>query len=148
MSHLTSIDIRNGRLDREKGEELVEQYEGKKPASLEVFMDYIGIDEKQFIEFALQNQVSPFHLTKEEIENIFPSYEDYSVWPIEVYLASRISNIKEQQPESWASITIENEQLEEWIQKFTQSAIFMKIASEERRELLKIQLTQYFQPII
>jgi N-acetyl sugar amidotransferase len=70
VSHLTSIDIRNGRLDREKGEELVGQYEGKKPASLEVFMDYIGIDEKQFIEFALQNQVSPFHLTKEEIENM------------------------------------------------------------------------------
>jgi hypothetical protein len=70
VSHLTSIDIRNGRLDREKGKELVDLYEGKKPASLEVFMDYIGIDEKQFIEFALQNQVSPFHLTKEEIENM------------------------------------------------------------------------------
>jgi hypothetical protein len=87
-------------------------------------------------------------LKKEEIENIFPNYEDYSVWPIEVYFASRISNIKEQQPESWASIIIENEQIEEWVEHFTQSAIFMKIASEERRELLKIQLTQYFQPII
>lgn len=87
-------------------------------------------------------------LKKEEIENIFPNYEDYSVWPIEVYLASRISNIKEQQPDSWASIIIENEQIEEWIQNFTQSTIFIKIASEERRKLLKIQFTQYFQPII
>lgn len=87
-------------------------------------------------------------LKKEELENIFPSYEDYSVWPIEVYLISKIANIKEGEPENWETLSVQNEELEEWIQNFTQSDIFMKIASEERRELLKIQLTQYFQPII
>ena len=87
-------------------------------------------------------------LKKEEIENLFPRYEDYSVWPIEVYLISKIANSKEESQELWKTKIIEKEELDEWIETFINSSIFKKIASEERRELLKIQLTQYFQPII
>jgi len=87
-------------------------------------------------------------LKKEEVENLFPTYEDYSVWPIEVYLISKIANIKEGEPENWVTKVIEQEELEKWIETFTNSPIFKKIASEERRELFKIQLTQYFNPIV
>ena len=37
-THLTSIDIRNGVLDRETGEDLVKMYDGKKPKSLEILL--------------------------------------------------------------------------------------------------------------
>lgn len=82
VSHLTSIDIRNNRLSREEGEALIENYEGKKPASLAVFLDYIGITEEEFNDFALKHQVDPFHLTKEEMASIPQGEEvwDQKLW--------------------------------------------------------------------
>jgi len=84
---------------------------------------------------------------KTEMENLFPNYEEYSPWPIEVYLASQIANAKEQKQDLETTI-IEKEEMENWIATFTESPIYQRIASEERRELIKIQLTQYLQPII
>jgi hypothetical protein len=86
-------------------------------------------------------------LKKDEIENLFPSYEEYAPWPIEVYLASQIANAKEQNQELEIKL-VEKEEMDNWIDAFTQSPIYQRIASEERRELIQIQLTQYFQPII
>jgi hypothetical protein len=86
-------------------------------------------------------------LKKEETENLFPNYEEYAPWPIEVYLASQLSNIKEQ-TNQWKTQLVEQEALNNWINTFTESPIFKRLASEERRELLKIQLTQYFHPIL
>lgn len=58
-AHLASIDIRNGRLDREAGAELVAQYDGKRPGSLDIFLDYLGIDEARFMEIVNDHVVSP-----------------------------------------------------------------------------------------
>ena len=82
VSHLSSIDIRNGRLTREAGEKLVEEYEGKKPASLPVFLDYVGIEENEFYKYALQNQVDPFSLTREQINLLGEGDElwDQKLW--------------------------------------------------------------------
>ncbi len=60
ISHLTSIDIRNGRLSREKALELIKQYEGKRPASLDIFLRYIGITEDEFNRIMLKHQISPY----------------------------------------------------------------------------------------
>lgn len=86
VSHLTSIDIRNNRLTRESGEELIEEYEGKKPASLDVFLDYVGITEAEFNDFALKHQVDPFHLTKQEMEKLPKGDElwDQKLWYKEI----------------------------------------------------------------
>ncbi len=58
-AHLASIDIRNGRLTREEGEHLVAQYDGKRPASLDLFLDYLGIDEHQFMDIVRDHVVDP-----------------------------------------------------------------------------------------
>jgi hypothetical protein len=79
-------------------------------------------------------------------DNLFPDYTEYKPWPIEVYLASRIANIKEQT--NWETKIITREQMKEWIHEFTESSIFVQIASEERRELLAIQFGTYFHPMI
>ena len=81
------------------------------------------------------------------MENLFPNYEEYSPWSIEVYLASQIANAKEQNQDLETTL-IEKEEMDNWITEFIESPIYQRIASEERRELIKIQLTQYFQPII
>ena len=59
-AHLASIDIRNGQLTREEGMKLVNDYEGKRPPSVDLFLDFIGITEDEFNEIALQHTVSPY----------------------------------------------------------------------------------------
>lgn len=62
-THLTSIDIRNDRLTRAEALELVKKYEGKRPVSLDVFLNYLGITEKEFNEIAASHAVSPHQPT-------------------------------------------------------------------------------------
>jgi N-acetyl sugar amidotransferase len=58
-THLTSIDIRNGRMTREEAARLIEQHEGRRPASLDVFLEYVGLTEDEFMAIALEQVVSP-----------------------------------------------------------------------------------------
>lgn len=59
MTHLTTLDIRHGRLTRKKGMELIYKYEGKKPKSLAIFLEYIGITEDQFNLIVAQHLIPP-----------------------------------------------------------------------------------------
>lgn len=56
-THLTSIDIRNNRMNRETGLELVRQYEGKRPFALDLFLEYTGLNEEEFHEIALSHKL-------------------------------------------------------------------------------------------
>jgi N-acetyl sugar amidotransferase len=58
-THLVSIDIRNGRLSREEAMKLVQEHDGKRPASLDIFLEYVGLTEEEFMAIALQHIVSP-----------------------------------------------------------------------------------------
>ena len=49
-THLTSLDIRNGRKNREESLNLVQEYEGKIPHSLALFLEYTGLTESEFLE--------------------------------------------------------------------------------------------------
>jgi hypothetical protein len=55
-THLTSIDIRNGKLERETAIEMVSEYEEKKPYSLQLFMDLIGLTDQE-LEVILKDQL-------------------------------------------------------------------------------------------
>ena len=55
-THLTSIDIRNGKLERETGIEMVSEYEDKKPYSLQLFMNLIGLTDQE-LEAILKDQL-------------------------------------------------------------------------------------------
>lgn len=58
-AHLASIDIRNRRMTREEGLDMVKEYEGKRPPSLDLFLDFIGLSEAEFLEIAMSHGVSP-----------------------------------------------------------------------------------------
>jgi N-acetyl sugar amidotransferase len=82
-AHLTSIDIRNNRMNREKAVELCEIYDGKKPKSLDLFLKMINITEDEFYEIIQSHIVSPSPVwNKEEMKkkksNIVPS--DFDNW--------------------------------------------------------------------
>ena len=48
-THLASIDIRNNRLKRNEALELMKKYEGRRPPSLDLFLDFIGLTEVEFM---------------------------------------------------------------------------------------------------
>jgi len=58
-AHLMSLDLRNGRITQEKARELIAKYDGKRPASLDLFLEYLGITEEEFMRIALSHAVAP-----------------------------------------------------------------------------------------
>jgi N-acetyl sugar amidotransferase len=65
---LATIDIRHGRKTREEGLEMIKEYEGKKPASLEIFLEMVGLTEDEFFEISKSHTVSPWKLNVFEQE--------------------------------------------------------------------------------
>ncbi len=59
VSQMVALDLRNGRISQERGQELVDQFEGKKPPSLDLFLDYVGLDESEFNEIVGNTVVPP-----------------------------------------------------------------------------------------
>lgn len=80
-NHLVNIDIRNDRLSREEGEALQAQYDGKRPASLDVFLDYVKMDEEDFYDIAMQHQVRPWQFDPNTIERgeKLPDQDDWNL---------------------------------------------------------------------
>ncbi len=65
---LASIDIRHDRLGREEGLKMIDAYEGKKPASLEIFLEMVGLTEAEFFEISQSHTVSPWKMNVFEQE--------------------------------------------------------------------------------
>ncbi len=59
VTQMTALDIRNRRMNTEEAKNLINEYEGKKPRSLEIFLDYIGISEQDFNDIIKKNIISP-----------------------------------------------------------------------------------------
>ena len=58
-SHLASIDIRNGRMTREQGVELVKNYDGKRPHALDYFLKILDLEEDSFYKIVFEHVVKP-----------------------------------------------------------------------------------------
>lgn len=82
-NHLVNIDIRNGRMSREDGEALQAQYDGKRPASLDEFLPYVGWDEEDFLDVAMTHQVTPWEFDPSRIERgeKLPDQDDWNLNP-------------------------------------------------------------------
>jgi hypothetical protein len=78
-NHLACIDIRDGRLGREEGLRLVAEHDGKRPASLDVFLEITGLTEHEFIEIAARHVVHPH---RHDPESVTPGSElwDQKLW--------------------------------------------------------------------
>jgi N-acetyl sugar amidotransferase len=78
-AHLASIDIRNKRMSREEALKIIKEYEGKRPPSLDIFLDYIGLTEEEFIKVALSHGVSPYEHDPSKVK---PGkiLKDYDQW--------------------------------------------------------------------
>ena len=59
ITHRTTIDIKQGKITRDQAMELIRKFEGRKPQSLAIFLEYIGISEHEFHEICLRHLIPP-----------------------------------------------------------------------------------------
>jgi N-acetyl sugar amidotransferase len=78
-NHLACIDIRDGRLTREEGLRLAAQHDGKRPASLDVFLEVTGLTEREFNEIAARHVVYP-HRHDPDAVTPGPELWDQKLW--------------------------------------------------------------------
>jgi len=78
-THLASLDIRNNRMTRDEGMELLNTYEGKRPPSLDVFLKFVGMTEEEFMKIATSHSVAPH---KHDPSKIVPGAKlpDFEAW--------------------------------------------------------------------
>ena len=67
-NHLLSIDIRHGRKERDEAVALEREYDGKRPASIDWFLDILQITEDEFYEILEKHQVFPWKFDPSAIE--------------------------------------------------------------------------------
>lgn len=48
VTQMTALDIRNGRMQKAEADKLIAEWEGEKPPSLELFLDYLDMSEAEF----------------------------------------------------------------------------------------------------
>ena len=63
MTHLTTLDIRHGRMTRKRAMEYIRTFERRKPKSLKVFLEYIGITEEEFNRIVALHLIPPARAT-------------------------------------------------------------------------------------
>ena len=59
-THLASIEIRNGRMTRDEGDKLVSEFEGKRPYSLDLFLDFLEISETELFSILESKKIDPW----------------------------------------------------------------------------------------
>ncbi|MBM4134043.1 MAG: N-acetyl sugar amidotransferase [Nitrospira sp.] len=81
-NHLATIDIRDGRLTREQGLRMMEEHDGKRPASLDVFLRFMGLTEAEFNAIAMQHVVDPHRHDPSRVQR-GPELPDQHLWKLE-----------------------------------------------------------------
>lgn len=60
VAQINAFHIRNGRMDIEEARRLNEEHDGRKPPSLEVFLEYVGLTESEFNELVRGMAIPPY----------------------------------------------------------------------------------------
>jgi N-acetyl sugar amidotransferase len=89
-THLSSIEIRRGRMSRDEGRAIIAEYEGSRPASLDLFLNYIGITEQQFEELISKHTVEPWEGST--FVKIGKKPDDFGLWRKKIGISPKTSS--------------------------------------------------------
>lgn len=78
-NHLACIDIRNGRISRDVGLRLAKEYDGKRPASLDRFLEMLQLSEDEFYEILYTHTVHPWRFDRSKVKLDKP-IADMKMW--------------------------------------------------------------------
>ena len=90
-SHLMALELRKGSLDKDKAKEMISAFEGKRPASLDIFLDMLGISEDEFEDIIKKHRVDPWD--DKVLVKIGKKPHDYDSWQTKPSLSSQESNL-------------------------------------------------------
>lgn len=79
VTQMTALDLRNSRLDKKEADRIVEEYEGRRPPSLELLLEYLGITEAEFNEIVMKTVVSP-HVPDFQAIKAADKPHDFNEW--------------------------------------------------------------------
>jgi N-acetyl sugar amidotransferase len=60
VTQMTALDLRGGRIGKAEADRLIAEYEGRRPPSLDLFLEYVGLTEAEFNEIVQKTAVAPF----------------------------------------------------------------------------------------
>ncbi len=80
MTHLTTLDIRHSRITRNEAMNRIKKYEGRKPRSLEIFLQYTGITESEFNSIVSQHLISPAQALNPKKIKYGKKLKDQDLW--------------------------------------------------------------------
>lgn len=79
VTQMTALDIRNGRMTKEKADQMIAQFEGQRPPSLDIFLEYLDISENEFNNIVKKLAVYPY---TPDFKKIGPAQQtpDFEKW--------------------------------------------------------------------
>lgn len=78
-NHLANIDIRHGRLDRTSGALMEQDFDGKRPHSLDKYLEMMGLTEQEYMQQTRLHQVEPWDDAGRNYET-GPALPDIESW--------------------------------------------------------------------
>ena len=75
VTQLTNFELRNDNMSVEDAQRWIDNFEGKKPASLEIFLEYMGITEEEFNSRVKDFIVPPFKPNFEDLQTGKPAHD-------------------------------------------------------------------------
>ena len=78
VSHLMALELRKGAIEKKAAQDVISAYEGKRPASLDIFLEMLGISETEFERIIKEHRVDPWD-DKVTIQ-IGKKPRDYEAW--------------------------------------------------------------------
>tara|TARA_B100001093_G_C26792129_1_gene999444 strand:- start:398 stop:1546 length:1149 start_codon:yes stop_codon:yes gene_type:complete len=77
---MTTLDIRNGRMTLDEANKLSNAFDGKKPHSLELLLNYLDMDENEFNEIIEKTVIPPNKPNFDKIEKMNTIPQDHKKW--------------------------------------------------------------------
>lgn len=79
VTQMTALDLRNGRITKPEAERLIAQHENRRPPSLDLFLEYLGISEDEFNTIVRKTVVPPH---EPDFAHILPGERlpDFDAW--------------------------------------------------------------------
>ena len=89
VSHLMALELRKGTIDKDGAEKIISEFEGKRPASLDLFLNMLGLSEEDFEEIIKKHRVDPWD--DKVMVKIGQKPHDYSHWQTKPILTKQES---------------------------------------------------------
>ena len=79
VAQIGAFDARQGKISQQEAVKLSEKYDGKKPPSLEIFLNYVGLTESEFYEIIRPTVVPPNQMLEQD-QSSGEEVWDFDLW--------------------------------------------------------------------